>query len=88
MTLLIIGLLLFLGLHSIRIFADVWRSRQVALRGEGVWKGAFSLLALLGLALIVRGYGDARATPVAIGLAAYLGFAIYMHPLLIGVRVW
>lgn len=66
MTLLIIGLLLFLGLHSLRIFADAWRSRQVALRGEGVWKGAYSLLALLGLLLIVLGYADARATPVSL----------------------
>ena len=43
---------------------------------------------MLGLALIVWGYGDASAMPVALGLAAYLGFAIYLHPLLIGVRVW
>jgi uncharacterized membrane protein len=65
-TLLITGLLLFLGSHSMRIFADAWRSRQVALRGEGVWKGAYALLALLGLALIVWGYGEARATPISL----------------------
>jgi uncharacterized membrane protein len=39
MTILLLGLLLFLGAHSIRIFADDWRTRQVARLGEGAWKG-------------------------------------------------
>ena len=60
MTLLILGLLLFLGVHSVRIFADDWRSRMVARMGLGPWKGAYSVLALLGLALLVWGYAQAR----------------------------
>jgi len=64
MTVLILGLLLFLGTHSVRIFADGWRSRQVARLGEGKWKGVYSLVAAIGFVLIVWGYGLARADPV------------------------
>jgi uncharacterized membrane protein len=61
MTFLIAGLALFLGLHSIRIFADDWRSRMIAAVGEKPWKAGYSLLSLAGFALIVYGYGQARA---------------------------
>jgi len=64
MILLLLGLALFLGVHSIRIFADGWRTQQLAQRGEGAWKGIYSLLAIAGLALIVYGYGQARMAPV------------------------
>lgn len=60
MSLLIAGLLLFLGAHSLRLVADGWRMRQVARLGEKRWKGLFSLVSLLGLALVVYGYGQAR----------------------------
>jgi uncharacterized membrane protein len=61
MTLLILGLLVFLGLHSVRIVAPEWRAAQIARRGEGAWKGAYSVLALAGFVMIVWGYGQARA---------------------------
>ena len=64
MTYLILGLMVFLGLHSIRIFADGWRSAQVKRLGEGAWKGIYSLLSLAGFALIVWGFGLARQQPV------------------------
>ncbi|MEF7616906.1 NnrU family protein [Aquincola sp. MAHUQ-54] len=64
MTALIAGLLLFLGLHSVRIFAPQWRSRQIAARGEKAWKGLYSLVSLAGLVLIVWGYGQTRAAPM------------------------
>ncbi len=48
MTTLILGLLLFLGVHSVRIFADPWRSAQIANIGEMRWKGVYSLLSLPG----------------------------------------
>lgn len=54
---LIVGLVLFLGVHSTRIFADNWRTKQIAQRGEDAWKGSYALLALVGLGLIVYGYG-------------------------------
>jgi uncharacterized membrane protein len=63
MEALVLGLLIFLGAHSVRIFADGWRSRQIARMGENRWKGLYSLLSLVGLVLIVWGYGQTRAAP-------------------------
>lgn len=64
MTLLVLGLLLFLGTHSVRIVADDWRTRCLARLGERRWKGLYSLLSLAGLALIVWGFAQARQQPV------------------------
>lgn len=69
MTLLVLGLFLFLGVHSVRIVADGWRSRVRAQRGEALWKGVYALLSLAGFALIVWGYGAARAQPVVLWAA-------------------
>ena len=66
MTLLIAGLVVFLGAHSVRIVADPWRTRTIARVGEGPWKGVYSLVSLAGFALIVWGYGMARGTPVVL----------------------
>ena len=66
MTLLILGLILFLGTHSVRIVADDWRTARIAQLGENGWKGLYSLASALGLGLIVWGYGLARAEPVAL----------------------
>ncbi|MGK5051290.1 NnrU family protein [Janthinobacterium sp. RB2P8] len=63
MTVLILGLLLFLGLHSVRIVADGWRSAQLARLGEKRWKGLYSLVAFVGLGLIIWGYALARQQP-------------------------
>ena len=64
MTWLVIGLVLFLGIHSVSIVAPAWRDGVVAQRGEGPWKGVYSLVSLLGLVLLVYGYGQARQAPV------------------------
>ncbi len=66
MTILILGLILFLGIHSVSIFAGGWRRGVIARRGEGAWKGLYSGVALLGLVLIVVGYGLARQQPVVL----------------------
>jgi uncharacterized membrane protein len=66
MTALILGLLIFLGAHSVRIVAEPWRARTIARIGEGAWKGGYSVLSAVGLALIVWGYGAARQDPVAL----------------------
>jgi uncharacterized membrane protein len=63
MTYLIIGLIVFLGTHSIRMFADGWRSRTIAGVGEGKWKGIYALVSIAGFVLIVWGYGQARLEP-------------------------
>ena len=64
MIVMVLGLVLFLGAHSVRVFADDWRAAQIAARGETVWKGVYSLLSLAGLVLIVHGYGLTRTAPV------------------------
>ena len=64
MITLIAGLVLFLGIHSTRVFADDWRSARIAQLGAGKWKGVYTLLSLLGFVLIVYGYGQARQTPI------------------------
>ncbi len=66
MMVLILGLALFLGTHSVRILADDWRTRQIARLGEGVWQGLYALASLAGFVLIAWGYGLARAEPVVL----------------------
>jgi uncharacterized membrane protein len=66
MTFLILGLILFLGVHSVRIFAEGWRSAQIAQRGEGAWKGLYSVASIAGFGLIIWGYRLARQDPVAL----------------------
>lgn len=61
MTLLITGLVLFLGAHSVRIFADEWRAAVIARVGLIAWKGLYALVSLAGFGLVVWGYGGARA---------------------------
>lgn len=64
MILLVIGLVLFLGIHSARIFAEPARQRFIAQRGAGAWKGLYTLVSILGFALLIYGYGLARQQPV------------------------
>ena len=66
MTLLIIGLVVFLGVHSVRIVADDWRSAQIEKLGPKKWKGLYALVSIVGFALIVIGYGMARQAPVVL----------------------
>jgi uncharacterized membrane protein len=39
MSALLLGLLVFLGVHSLRIVAPAWREAQIARRGEGPGRG-------------------------------------------------
>ena len=64
MGMLIVGLVLFLGAHSTRIFAGGWRSAMIRRLGAGTWKAACSLASLLGLVLIIWGFGLVRQQPV------------------------
>jgi uncharacterized membrane protein len=73
MAALILGLLLFLGVHSVRIAAPAWREAQIARLGPLRWRGLYSVVSLAGFVLLVWGYGQARqvaeplwATPVAL----------------------
>jgi uncharacterized membrane protein len=60
MLTLLVGLLLFLGIHSTRIFADDWRTATVAKIGPLPWKGLYSVLSLLGFVVLVWGFRMAR----------------------------
>lgn len=60
MTALVAGLIVFLGVHSLRIFAEPWRVRTIARIGGNAWKGAYSLVSIAGFVLLVWGYGQAR----------------------------
>ncbi len=66
MAIFILGLALFLGVHSTRIFADGWRNAMVARLGLGPWKGLCSALSIAGFVLLVWGFG--RARPLAVTL--------------------
>ena len=66
MTILILGLLLFLGVHSTRIIAGDWRTAQLKRHGEGAWKGVYAVLSLAGFALIIWGFGLARQQPLVL----------------------
>ena len=57
---LIAGLVLFLGVHSTRVFANDWRNQTLARIGEKPFKGVYALLSLAGFVLLVWGYGQAR----------------------------
>ena len=69
MYMLILGLVLFLGVHSVRIVANDWRTATITRLGEGAWKGLFSLASIAGLALLVWGFGQARQQPVFLWVA-------------------
>lgn len=60
MIYLILGLILFLGVHSTRIVADGFRTRTVARSGLMPWKGVYALVSIAGFVLLVWGYGQAR----------------------------
>jgi len=66
MTCLIIGLILFLGAHSIRMVADAWRTQAIASWGEKPFKGVYTLIALVGFYAMVTGYAEARLQTVAL----------------------
>ena len=64
MVVLILGLAIFLGVHSLRIVADGWRTRMIARLGEKPWKGLFALASIAGFIVLVWGFGLARQHPL------------------------
>ncbi len=63
MSVLILGLVIFLGVHSVRIVADDWRTQMVARMSLARWKMVFALIAIVGFVLICWGFGLARQQP-------------------------
>ena len=66
MSMLIAGLVLFLGVHSSRVFADDARAAFIAAHGEKTWKGLYAVLSIVGFVLVVYGYGEARTAPLVL----------------------
>lgn len=65
MTLLVIGLALFIGFHSIRIVSPAGRLALIERFGDKGWKALHSIVSLVALVLLVYGFGEARSdTPV------------------------
>ena len=60
MALLILGLVLFLGAHSTRIFAEHWRQATLERLGEKAYKGAYTLVSLVGFGLLMFGFDQVR----------------------------
>lgn len=63
MAMLVLGLVLLLGVHSTRLIAPGLRDAGVARLGLLPWKILYAVLSLIGLVLIVQGYGEARMAP-------------------------
>lgn len=59
MALLILGLVLFLGIHSARMVGDV-RANALARLGANGWKAAYSVASIIGFVVLIYGYGQAR----------------------------
>ena len=83
------GLVLFLGMHSVRIFAEGWRTAMIQRLGPKPWKGLYTVVSLLGLWLLVAGWGQLRLEPVglwatptglrhAASLLTLLGFVLFV----------
>ena len=56
---LMLGLLLFLGVHSTRIFANDWRTSMIQRIGPLSWKGLYAVLSIVGFVVIVIGFKQA-----------------------------
>lgn len=66
MTWLALGLALFLGIHLTQAVTPRWRLAMIGQLGEKGWKGAYTLVSLVGFGLILWGYSLARQQPVVL----------------------
>lgn len=66
MAILVFGLIVFLGVHSVQIVASDFRVRTIAKAGLGAWKLVYTGMAVIGLVLIILGYGLARRDPLVL----------------------
>lgn len=66
MTRMLLGLLIVLSVHSLRLVAEDWRNRAVARLGRPLWLTLFSLVSMVGLVLLVWGFAQAREQPLVL----------------------
>jgi uncharacterized membrane protein len=64
MILLITGLIIFLGIHSLNIVTPGQRNLLCTRFGVGKWILIYSLTSCIGYVLIIHGYSEARADPI------------------------
>lgn len=62
---LLLGIVLFFGMHSASIVALPIRDKM-ATRSENTWKVIYALISLAGIVLMARGYADLRQTPTVL----------------------
>lgn len=62
MQIFILGLILFFGVHTLSIINESWRNEMVDKIGVWPWKGIYALISLIGLILLIYGYGLLRTT--------------------------
>lgn len=60
MALLLVGLVLFIGIHSIRLFAYEWRESMIEQLGKKNWQLLHAAVAFIGIMTTIMGYGYAR----------------------------
>ncbi|MBL4725502.1 MAG: NnrU family protein [Rhizobiaceae bacterium] len=60
MWILILGLIVFLGIHSVQMLAPRWREDMIVKLGNNGWRGLYSVFSLGGLGLIIWGFSEAR----------------------------
>lgn len=64
LLILVAGLVLFLGMHAVRIPDEQRRAGMIARLGKNKYRGIYTAVSIVGLVLIVVGYGQARLDPV------------------------
>lgn len=64
LLILVAGLVLFLGMHATRIPNDQRRSGMIARLGKNKYRTIYTVVSIIGLVLVVYGYGQARLEPV------------------------
>ena len=64
MDMLVAGLVIFLGIHALRVWGEGVRSALLVRLGPLGFKGAYSIASLAGFYLLIAGYGQARLEPV------------------------
>src|SRR6201989_1154803 len=60
MLLLVAGIVLFLGVHLIRVVAPGFRQSMIDRLGQNAWRGVYSLASIATLVLLIYGFGAAR----------------------------
>ncbi len=60
MTLLLLGIVIFAGVHLLAMLVPSTRDRLQGRLGEGPYKGLFSLVSLIGLGLMIYGFYTTR----------------------------